>query len=105
MKKRDLFAELMDGIGDMRAQREGKITLREYQGEAKASPVVTSQEIVELRNKHHMSQDVFAHSIRTKPATLKNWEQGKASPNPQAAMLIKLIAMFPDMLDRMNAVQ
>jgi hypothetical protein len=45
MKKRDLFTELMAGVGDMQAQREGKITLREYQGEAKASPVVTSQEL------------------------------------------------------------
>lgn len=27
MKKRDLFAELMDGIGEMKAQREGNITL------------------------------------------------------------------------------
>lgn len=104
MKKRDLFAELMDGIGDMKAQREGKITLREYQAEIKPTPVVTSHEIVALRHKHHMSQDVFAHHIRTKPATLKNWEQGKANPNPQAAMLIKLVAMYPDMLERMSAV-
>jgi putative transcriptional regulator len=28
MKKRDLFAELMQGVGEMAAQREGKITLR-----------------------------------------------------------------------------
>jgi putative transcriptional regulator len=52
-----------------------------------------------------MSHDVFARCIRTKPATLKNWEQGKASPNPQAVMLINFVVMFPDMLDRMNAVR
>lgn len=28
MKKRDLFAEMMQGVGEMAAQREGKITLR-----------------------------------------------------------------------------
>ena len=28
MKKRDLFAELMQGVDEMAAQREGKITLR-----------------------------------------------------------------------------
>ncbi len=30
MKKRDLFAEMMSGIDEMKAQREGKITLRQH---------------------------------------------------------------------------
>lgn len=47
MSKRDLFQELMDGIGDMADQREGQITLRQYEVEAKPAPAVTAEEIEE----------------------------------------------------------
>lgn len=104
MKKRDLFAEMMQGIGEMAAQREGKITLRQYEAEDLPAPEVSAQEIVMLREKLHMSQPVFARQIRTSPDTLKNWEQSKSKPNAQAALLIKLVQRFPDMVERLKAV-
>lgn len=51
-----------------------------------------------------MSQTVFARRIRTKAATLRNWEQEKSKPNPQAALLIKLVEQFPYMVERLEAV-
>ena len=48
MKKRDLFAELMQGVEEMAAHREGKIILRQYGVEAKPAPEVTASEIVAL---------------------------------------------------------
>ncbi len=45
MSKRDLFQELIDGIGDMADQREGEITLRRYEVEAKPAPAVTAEEL------------------------------------------------------------
>ncbi|BBP74831.1 transcriptional regulator [Pseudomonas gingeri NCPPB 3146 = LMG 5327] len=104
MKKRDLFAELMQGVTEMAEHREGKITLRHCELEELPPPVVTAQEIVALREKLHMSQPVFAHRIRTSPDTLKNWEQAKSRPNAQAALLIKLVERFPDMIERLRAV-
>jgi len=104
MSKRDLFAEMMSGIDEMKAQREGKITLRQHHVKALDAPKVTSQEIVAIREGLRMSQEVFARCIRTKAATLRNWEQDKASPNPQAAMLLKLVEKYPDMLERLEAV-
>lgn len=104
MRERDLFAEMMEGIGDMKAQREGKITLRQHRLQTLEAPTVSAQEIVAIRERHHMSQEVFARHIRTKPATLKNWEQAKASPSPHAAMLLKLVERYPDMLDRLGAI-
>jgi putative transcriptional regulator len=101
MKKRDLFAELMQGVDEMAAQREGKITLRNTTVEA---PEVGAQEIVALREKLHMSQAVFAKRIRTSPSTLRNWEQEKSKPNAQAALLIRLVEKFPDMVDRLAVV-
>ena len=51
MKKRDLFAELMQGVNEMGEHREGKITLRQYEVEAMPAPEVTAAEIVSLREK------------------------------------------------------
>lgn len=104
MKKRDLFAELMQGVEEMAAHREGKITLRTSTLEDKPAPHVSADEIVALRKKLRMSQSVFARRIRTSTETLRNWEQQKSRPNTQAALLIKLVEQYPDMVERLEAV-
>ena len=104
MKKRDLFSELIQGVAEMAAHREGKITLRQVTLEAKPAPEVTAEEIVALRKKLRMSQAVFARRIRTSPGTLRNWEQDKSKPNPHAAILITLVERYPDMVERLEAV-
>ena len=35
---------------------------------------------------------------------LENWEQGRAKPNAQAVLLIRMVAQFPDMVQRLEAV-
>lgn len=104
MKKRDLFAEMMQGVEDMAAHRQGKITLRQYAAEEKPAPEVTAQEIIALRQQLRMSQAVFAKRLRTSPDTLRNWEQEKSKPNTQAALLIKLVKQYPDMVSRLASV-
>jgi len=42
--------------------------------------------------------------LRTNPRTLENWEQGRAKPNAQAAVLIRMVAKFPDMVQRLETV-
>lgn len=104
MSKRNLFEEMMQGVSDMRAQREGKLTLRHTTLEKKPAPQITAEEIVNLRSRLHVSQPVFASYIRTSIETLRNWEQGKAKPNTQAALLIRLVEQHPDMIERLMAV-
>lgn len=104
MAKRDLFAELMQGVSDMAEQRQGKVTLRQVVVETKPAPIVTADEIVALRQKLHLSQSVFAQKLRLNPETLKNWEQSKSKPNSQAAVLIKLVEKYPDMIERLASV-
>ena len=89
MKKRDLFAEMMSGIDEMKAQREGKITLRQHHVKALDAPKVTPQEIVAIREGLRMSQEVFARCIRTKAATLRNWEQGRRTPDGPALYMVR----------------
>jgi len=104
MKKRSLFSELMDGVQDMQAEREGKLTLRSFDVEALAAPEVTATELVELRNRLRVSRAVFARYLRTNPRTVEGWEQGRAKPNAQAALLIKLVEKYPETVEHLASL-
>jgi len=36
--------------------------------------------------------------------TLENWEQGRAKPNAQAALLIRLVQRYPDTVRRLAQI-
>jgi putative transcriptional regulator len=95
MKKRDLFAELSEGMTALKKERDGKLTLKKYKVISKPAPEVTVDELTSLRKKLGLSRPVFADFIRTNPRTVENWEQGRAKPNAQAALIIKLISKYP----------
>ncbi len=104
MKKRNLFAELVDGFEALAEERAGKLTLRTHEVELKPVPEISAGEVIELRESLHLSRPVFARYLRTNPRTLENWEQGRAKPNAQAALLIRLVQRYPDTVDRLAAV-
>lgn len=104
MKKRKLFAEIAEGFEALADERTGKRTLRTYEVESKPAPEVTAGELLALRERLHLSRPVFASYLRTNPRTLENWEQGRARPNAQAALLIRLVERFPDTVERLAAV-
>jgi len=104
MKKRNLFAEISEGFDALRDQREGKRTLRTHAVELHPAPEITAEELLALRERLNLSRPVFAHYLRTKPRTLENWEQGRARPNAQAALLIKLVERYPDTVQRLAEV-
>jgi putative transcriptional regulator len=102
--KRDLFSELNEGLEALRQQRLGKITLRQHTVSIEPAPELNSDELVKLRQKLKLSQAVFASYLRTNKRTLENWEQGRAKPNAQATLLIKLVKKYPDTIKRLSAV-
>lgn len=104
MKKRNLFTELAEGFEALAEERAGKRTLRTYAIEEKPAPEVTPAELVALRERLHLSRPVLARYLRTNPRTLENWEQGRARPNAQAALLIRLVEQYPDTVDRLATV-
>jgi putative transcriptional regulator len=104
MKKRNLFSEIAEGFEALEKERAGKITLRKYKVKALSVPALTSEELVALRMRLNLSRPVFAGFLRTKPRTLENWEQGRAKPNAQAALLIRLVEKYPDTVERLAAV-
>ncbi|MDP2792517.1 MAG: hypothetical protein Q8O25_00285 [Sulfurisoma sp.] len=104
MKKRNLFSEIAEGFDALAEERAGKRTLRTYDVEARPAPEVSALELMALRERLHLSRPVFARYLRTNPRTLENWEQGRARPNAQAALLIRLVERYPDTVERLAAV-
>src|SRR5262245_29481206 len=89
-EKRSLFAEITAGFDALRAGRKEKLTLRTHLVSVKPAPTLTPRQLVRLRASRNLSRGVFARYLRTNVRTLENWEQGRAKPNAQAALLIRL---------------
>jgi putative transcriptional regulator len=102
--RRNLFAELSEGVIALAKAREGKRTLRTHAVEFRPAPEVTPAELVRVRERLKLSRALFAVYLRTNVRTLENWEQGRAKPNAQAALLINLVKRFPDTVDRLAAI-
>jgi len=102
--KRDLFAEVSEGMVALAENREGKRTLRTHAIEYKPAPKVSPQELVQVRENLNLSRALFAVYLRTNVRTLENWEQGRAKPNAQAALLINLVKRYPDTVQRLATI-
>lgn len=103
-RKRNLFEELKQGITEINAHKTGKITLRTYSVEKRARPSIDADLIREIRERFHMSRNVFALKLRVSPRTLEKWEQGITVPNDQASALILMLNKYPDTLQRLGEI-
>ena len=101
-KKRNLFDELVEGFDALAEQRAGKRTLRTHSVKLKPAPKITARELTKVREEMKLSRGLFASYLRTNVRTLENWEQGRAKPNAQAALLIRLVQRFPDTVRRLS---
>jgi putative transcriptional regulator len=88
VSRRDLFKELSEGMTALGEARSGKRTLRTHVAQFKPAPEVSPDQLLRVRRQLKMSRALFAVYLRTNVRTLENWEQGRAKPNAQAALLI-----------------
>jgi putative transcriptional regulator len=103
--KRDIFSELTEGFTALEDQRLGKITLRSVTlTEPQVTPSFAAQDVIDIRERLNLSRTVFAYYLHINPRTLENWEQGRARPNAQAAVLLALVGRFPDTVDRLRSI-
>ena len=102
--RRDLFGELSEGMAALAESRQGKRTLRTHAIEYRPAPKITPKELIRLREDLRISRALFAVYLRTNVRTLENWEQGRAKPNAQAALLINLVRLYPDTIERLAAI-
>jgi putative transcriptional regulator len=89
--KDELFNELVASV------HEGGAILR---GEKKSarSFEVTAPNIKRIRSGYKLSQQEFAALLGISVATLRNWEQGRRSPEGPARVLLQVAARYPDVV-------
>ena len=102
--KRNLFAELMEGVSAMKEHREAKLTLRTHKvpaAEIKESP--GAEFFVAAREKFNVSRSVWANMLRVSPRTVEKWEQG-GQVSPLAATFVELVSKYPDTIERLETL-
>lgn len=103
-KKRNIFAELMEGVGAMGKHRAGKVTLRTHSlppPEVKEAP--GAEFFVAARERFNVSRAVWANMLRVSPRTVEKWEQG-GQVSPLAATFVELVARYPDTVERLQTL-
>lgn len=101
---RNLAQELMQGLQEFKAHREGKITLRTTTVEPRPEILVTAETIKRLRARLNISSGVLARSLRVQARTLEKWEQSKTPIKGASALLLALVEKYPDTLDRLKSL-
>jgi putative transcriptional regulator len=102
--KRNIFNELVEGFEALEAHHTGKTTLHTVTLVKPNTPVIAAQDVLQLRESLNLSRNVFANYLHINPRTLENWEQGRAKPNAQAAVLLSLVGKYPDTVARLRAL-
>lgn len=81
------------------ALTDGEIAAQKAEGGYEI-PAPTAVEVVlpaaEIRGGLGMTQEQFARALRIPVATLRNWEQNRALPDPAARSLLNAVARDPD---------
>ncbi len=104
MGKRNVFADLIEGVGAMKAHREGKLTLRTHKllvpevGEAPGA-----EYFVAVREKFNVSRSVWANMLHVSPRTVEKWEQG-GQVSALAATFVELVSQYPDTIERLQTL-
>ncbi len=87
--KDEMFDQLVESV------RQGGAILR---GEAKPSRIfeVSAPDVKRIRAQFQLSQSEFAALLGISVATLRNWEQGRRTPDGPARVLLQVAAKHPD---------
>lgn len=102
--ERNLFNELVSGLEAYQQHQTGKLTLKTVTVECPEPVQISPEEIRAIREKLQLSQAVFARKLRTSVRTYQGWEQGKTRPNPQAALLLRMVERSPQVFTAISAV-
>ncbi|WP_419163654.1 helix-turn-helix domain-containing protein [Candidatus Palauibacter sp.] len=100
MAERDIAAEVLEGLREVRDHRAGKLTLRTTRV-PRPLPRLSPETIRGIRDELNVSRGVFAGLLRVPVRTLEGWEQGRSSPPHAAAALMLMARKYPDTVDRL----
>ncbi len=90
--QRDLNAELLESIEQMKAGKVGRVSVVTRDGRVINSPVAKARVISGL------SQAQFAALMGVSLRTLQEWEQGRRKPSGAAQTLLRVAETHPEVL-------
>ncbi len=117
-KKRDLNAELLKALGEMKRGTWARRTMFIPQPDGSVRRVITRQDgtvekdhlipaekalVATARAATGLSQASFAKLLGVSVRTLQEWEQGRKIPSGAAATLLKVAAKHPEVLQELAA--
>lgn len=88
----NFFEQLKEGLEEVLAHKEGKITLRSETIEIPAPPEdYTARDIKKIRKKGRYSQSIFAKVLNVSIKTVQSWESGERFPSHAALRLLEIV--------------
>ena len=96
-----LFLDLMAGFQALADERAGKIKLKRTVVKLPDPIHLSLSQFKALRKRIGMCRLRLAQYLRVAERTVLRWEQGRSSPSGPAAVLILLLARYPDMRERL----
>lgn len=95
MSKRDIGAEILEGINEIKEHKKGNTNLKVTELSEPSPPEV-------IRSKLHMSQSAFAGLLGVSMRTLQDWEQGRRSPQGPAVALLRIAEQHPEVFSQLH---
>ncbi len=95
MSKRDIGAEILDGINEIKAFKKGSVKLKVTELSEPSEPRV-------IRSKLNLSQSAFAGLLGVSIRTLQDWEQGRRAPQGPAIALLRIAEQHPEVFAKLH---
>ena len=95
MVDRNLGAEILDGINEIKQFKKGKVALRTHELAEPSPPQI-------IRHKLNLSQSAFAGLLGVSIRTLQDWEQGRREPQGLAVALLRIAEQHPEVFEQLH---
>lgn len=95
MNNRDIGAEILEGIAEIKKFKSGEMKLRTTELSAPSAPKV-------IRAKLKLSQSAFAGLLGVSMRTLQDWEQGRRCPQGPAVALLRIAEQHPEVFSQLH---
>jgi putative transcriptional regulator len=95
MSERDIGLEILEGIREIKAFKEGKVELKTRELSPPSAPQT-------IRGQLKLSQAAFAGLMGVSLRTVQDWEQGRREPSGPAKSLLRIAEQRPDVFIQMK---
>jgi putative transcriptional regulator len=89
------FDRIKAGLDDARAYLEGTADKRRYKVH-----VPEKMDVKKIRTRLGLSQEAFAETYGFALSAVRDWEQGRRTPERSARILLKIVEKDPDAVTR-----